>query len=123
MRARDQCSIFSTGGKFHSDYGLLLELHALTLVTRSYPLLMSINHIFLKKGRPRFYTQSPTAQDLSDQWVSYWAWKMSLSRTYPIRVSWVLVSVLKTQRTACRKKQTQGCNQSCHLACWVTSQC
>jgi len=28
MRARDQCSIFSTGGKFRSDYGLLLELHA-----------------------------------------------------------------------------------------------
>ena len=33
MRARDQSSIFSTGGKFHPDYGLLLELHALTLVT------------------------------------------------------------------------------------------
>ena len=32
MRARDQCSIFSTVQKFHPDYGLLLELHALTLV-------------------------------------------------------------------------------------------
>ena len=31
MRARDQSSIFSTGGKFRPDYGLLLELHALTL--------------------------------------------------------------------------------------------
>ena len=31
-RARDQSSIFSTGGKFSPDYGLLLELHALTLV-------------------------------------------------------------------------------------------
>ena len=40
MRARDQSSIFSTGGKFRSDYGLLLELHTLTLVTRSYALLM-----------------------------------------------------------------------------------
>ena len=39
MRAHDQCSIFSTGGKFRPDYGLLLELHALTLVTRSYALL------------------------------------------------------------------------------------
>ena len=39
MRARDQSSIFSTGGKFCPDYGLLLELHALTLVTRSYALL------------------------------------------------------------------------------------
>ena len=39
MRARDQSSIFSTGGKFHPDYGLLLELHALTLVARSYVLL------------------------------------------------------------------------------------
>ena len=32
MRARDQSSIFSTGGKFCPDYGLLLELHPLTLV-------------------------------------------------------------------------------------------
>ena len=31
MRARDQSSIFNTGGKFRPDYGLLLELHALTL--------------------------------------------------------------------------------------------
>ena len=40
MRVRDQCSIFSTGRKFCPDYGLLLELHTLTLVTRSYALLM-----------------------------------------------------------------------------------
>ena len=40
MRARDQSFIFSTGGKFRPDYGLLLELHALTLVARSYALLM-----------------------------------------------------------------------------------
>ena len=39
MRARDQSSIFSTGRKFRPDYGLLLELHALTLVARSYALL------------------------------------------------------------------------------------
>ena len=42
MRARDQSSIFSTGGKFRPDYGLLLELHALTLVARSYALLQTI---------------------------------------------------------------------------------
>ena len=42
MRARDQSSIFSTGGKFHPDYGLLLELHTLTLVARSYALLMQL---------------------------------------------------------------------------------
>ena len=41
MRARDQSSIFSTGGKFRPDYGLLLELHALTLVARSYALLVT----------------------------------------------------------------------------------
>ena len=39
MRAHDQSSIFSAGGKFCPDYGLLLELHALTLVARSYVLL------------------------------------------------------------------------------------
>ena len=44
MRARDQSSIFSTGGKFCPDYGLLLELHALTLVARSYALLICIPH-------------------------------------------------------------------------------
>ena len=39
MCACDQCTIFSTGEKFCPDYGLLLELHALTLVDRSYALL------------------------------------------------------------------------------------
>ena len=39
VRARDQSSIFSAGGKFRPDYGLLLELHALTLVARSYAVL------------------------------------------------------------------------------------
>ena len=34
-RAFDQCSIFSTIQKFRPDYGLLLELHALTLVAPS----------------------------------------------------------------------------------------
>ena len=42
MRARDQSSIFSTGGKFRPDY--LLELHALTLVARSYVLLWAVIH-------------------------------------------------------------------------------
>ena len=40
MRARDQSSVFSTGGKFRPDYGLLLELHTLTRVTHSYALLV-----------------------------------------------------------------------------------
>ena len=39
MRARDQSSIFRTSGKFHPDYGLLLELHTVTLVACSYALL------------------------------------------------------------------------------------
>ena len=42
MRARDQSSIFSNGRKFCPGYRLLLELHALTLVTRSYALLMVV---------------------------------------------------------------------------------
>ena len=33
----------STGGKFRPDYGLLLELHALTLVVRSYALLRRVS--------------------------------------------------------------------------------
>ena len=40
MRERDHNSIFGTGGKFRPDYGLLLESHTLTLVTRSYALLL-----------------------------------------------------------------------------------
>jgi len=36
MRVRDQSSIFSIGGKFSPDCGLLLELHPLSLV----PVLM-----------------------------------------------------------------------------------
>ena len=47
MRARDQSSIFSTGGKFHPDYELLLELHALTLVACSYALLVLGNTVNL----------------------------------------------------------------------------
>ena len=34
--------MFCTGGKFRPDYGLLLELHALTLVARSYALLAGL---------------------------------------------------------------------------------
>ena len=47
MRARDQSSIFSTGGEFCPDCGLLLESHAPTLVTRSYALLVKPmeNHV------------------------------------------------------------------------------
>ena len=45
MHARDQSSIFSTGGKFCPDYGLLLELHTLTLVARSYVLLIAFSVI------------------------------------------------------------------------------
>ena len=42
MHTHDQSSIFSTGGKFCPDYGLLFELHTLTLFARSYALLMDI---------------------------------------------------------------------------------
>ena len=49
MRARDQSSIFSTGGKFRPDYGLLLELHALTLVARSYALLVEVDLLLLQR--------------------------------------------------------------------------
>ena len=42
MHARDQSSIFSTGRKFRSDYGLLLQLHTLTLVARSYAFLLQL---------------------------------------------------------------------------------
>ena len=43
MHARDQCStcIFSTVQKFCPDYGLLLELHALTLVLCTLGLAMN----------------------------------------------------------------------------------
>ena len=40
-RAHDQCTIFSM---VHPDYGLLLELHVLTPVTRSYVLLTVAMH-------------------------------------------------------------------------------
>ena len=61
MRARDQSSIFSTGGKFRPDYGLLLELHALTLVARSYALLYKpsppfpVRDVVLIPGLSRFF--------------------------------------------------------------------
>ena len=48
MRACDQSSIFSTGVKFRPDYGILLELHALTLVARSYALLLPFGQLVLQ---------------------------------------------------------------------------
>jgi len=64
MRACDRSSIFSTGRKFRPDCGLLLELHALTLVARSYALLPqrkytrlqwqpSLGHCVLKASFPQ----------------------------------------------------------------------
>ena len=47
MHAHDQSSIFSTGRKFRSDYGLLLELHTLTLVACSYALLLDLIEVTL----------------------------------------------------------------------------
>ena len=57
MHARDQSSIFSTGGKFCHDYGLLLELHALTLVGHSYALLGVVPVSLPKAGE--FVQQTP----------------------------------------------------------------
>jgi len=54
MRAHDQSSIFCTGGKFRPDYGLLLELHALTLVTRSYVLLVEDIEKFISQGNAAY---------------------------------------------------------------------
>ena len=51
-RAHDQCTIFSIGRKFRPDYGLLLELHTLTLVAHSYVLLP--RHI--EDGHPKKLT-------------------------------------------------------------------
>ena len=39
VHVTDQCSIFSTVHLFSPNFGLLLELHALTLVACSYALL------------------------------------------------------------------------------------
>ena len=79
MRARDQSSIFSTGGKFRPDYGLLLELHALTLVARSYVLFNKVTaalcaHLFFTLflfSHPFLPPiPSPTVQCvLADVWV------------------------------------------------------
>ena len=49
MRPHDQSTIFSTGGKFRPDYGLLLELHALTLVTHTYAGLVPGHNILQNK--------------------------------------------------------------------------
>ena len=65
MRARDQSSIFSTGRKFRPDYGLLLELHAFTLVARSYVLLIHVSLV------PRLLSPS-----------SFWLLKVSHNRGY-----------------------------------------
>ena len=69
MRARDQSSIFSTGKKFRPDYGLLLELHALILVARSYALLTVINGLFT--GCVSRYGYKPVVSYYSRQDTEY----------------------------------------------------
>ena len=66
MRARDQSSIFSTGGKFRPDYGLLLELHALTLVAHSYVLLYHVIHGTSITHHQVFHTQRKLWKRLAD---------------------------------------------------------
>ena len=59
MCARDQCSIFSM---VHPDCGLLLELHALTLVARSYALLSMVMELggCRHTGSPSFHGVLPS---------------------------------------------------------------
>ena len=58
MHARDQSFIFSIGGKFLPDYGLLLELHvhALTLVARCYVLLHPDSWLSRKREHTKTHT-------------------------------------------------------------------
>ena len=70
MRAFDQSSIFSTGGKFHSDYGLLLELHVLTLVARSYALLTR-NIIEDSRSLARLFLLSMYEQSTNHACINY----------------------------------------------------
>ena len=68
MRACDQCTIFSTGGKFCPDYGLLLELHALTPVACSY-VLLSVLLWELDAGKGSSQTLGCGPQKLLWGWV------------------------------------------------------
>ena len=69
MRACDQNSIFSTGGKFCSDYGLLLELHTLTLVARSYALLSHIIYRIVLDKCP--WVLAAQALKFEGEWFNY----------------------------------------------------
>ena len=71
MCARDQCSIFSTSGKFHPEYGLLLELYALTLVTRSYALLL---HVYIVSYPDHTLSQGKGS---GGYWVLSWLCQVS----------------------------------------------
>ena len=80
VRARDQSSIFSAGGKFRPDYGLLLELHALTLVARSYALLLPHTHVavpdrnqmlFHHEFQAHHQDQSTVLFNIHQGWSSY----------------------------------------------------
>ena len=64
MRAHDQSSIFSTGGKFRPDYGFLLELHALTLVT---PFLCALGNMQLPAMKMKMRSDSETKSNKQEQ--------------------------------------------------------
>ena len=88
MRAHDQSSIFSIGGKFRPDCGLLLELHALTLVARSYALLQyPIHHALANQTSDEWwelarasltFQKSESIRDVETR-LLFWVYKNSKS--------------------------------------------
>ena len=100
MCACDQCTIFSTGEKFCPDYGLLLELHALTLVDHSYALLVkpmasSLSWQCLRQSNHHSHTVLYMYYTVDDDR------KPCLSRYFQWLLSWLLHGYLAINSSVC----------------------
>jgi len=109
MRAHDQCSIFSTGRKFRPDYGLLLELHALTLVARSYVLLMHIiwNNRFCTHEQDLHVCQSWGCSKLHASYIVY-PGSFSCGKSLGTRIHLIcLCHCVPTMKCSCSPKRAE----------------
>ena len=88
--------LFFTGGKFCPDYGLLLELHALTLVARSYALLFDLIQVaFIYLAHPY---HNPTLPFSTPSWPS----SMQLGNSKLLRGARLLANVAIATPTPCK---------------------
>jgi len=115
MRARDQSSIFSSGRQFRPYCGLILELHALTLVACSYALLGRWSDIMSNMKMHSCYctlvvTPSKFATRANERQLA--------PRLLPVYVTEKLIAIycMRSNTAECKCSHFFSCSLSCFSA-------